>query len=230
MLNPISRYNSIIFDCDGVVLNSNRIKTEAFRIAALPWGAETAEALVAHHVANGGISRHRKFAYFLESILPQHAPNAVSGADGPGLNELLGRYAEAVRGGLMSCAIAEGLEDLRTQTPGATWCIVSGGDQAELREIFAARGLDHLFDGGIFGGPDSKDVILAREMESGAIRTSALFLGDSKYDYEAAQRAGLDFVFVSGWTEVKEWKSFVANNRIDSLRYLKEMLYDSENL
>lgn len=226
----LSVYGSIVFDCDGVILDSNRVKTEAFRVAALPWGADSAEALVAHHVANGGISRHRKFAYFLETILPQHALTAVPGVDGPGLDELLAGYAEAVRGGLMTCAIAEGLEDLRAQTPDATWCIVSGGDQAELREIFAARGLDHLFDGGIFGGPDSKDVILAREMESGAIRIPALFLGDSRYDYEAAQRAGVDFVFVSGWTEVKEWKSFVESNKLKSLNCLNDMLCISERL
>lgn len=224
MIYSVSNYEALVFDCDGVVLDSNGIKTEAFRIAALPWGTDAAEALVAHHVVNGGISRHRKFAYFLETILPRHAPTALPGVDGPGLDELLARYAEAVRGGLKSCAIAEGLEDLRAQTPEATWCIVSGGDQGELREIFAARGLDHFFDGGIFGGPDSKDVILARELGSGTIRTSALFLGDSKYDYEAAQRAGLDFVFVSGWTEVKEWRSFVESNRLRSINYLNEIL------
>ena len=38
MLNSISDYKALVFDCDGVVLDSNRIKTEAFRIAALPWG------------------------------------------------------------------------------------------------------------------------------------------------------------------------------------------------
>lgn len=127
-------YSTIVFDCDGVVLDSNRIKTEAFRIAALPWGTDAAEALVVHHVANGGISRHRKFAYFLDIILPQHSPSAIPGVDGPGLDELLASYAQAVRGGLMTCPIAEGIEDLRAQTPDATWCIVSGGDQAELRE------------------------------------------------------------------------------------------------
>lgn len=89
--------------------------------------------------------------------------------------------------------------------------------------IFAARGLDHLFDGGIFGGPDNKDVILPREMEGGAIRTPALFLGDSRYDFEAAQRAGLDFVFVSGWTEVKEWKSFVESNKLETLNCLNDL-------
>ena len=227
MIN-LSGYNSLVFDCDGVILNSNRLKTEAFRIAAQPWGEEVAEALVAHHVANGGISRHRKFAHLIESILPQLAPTAVPGVNGPGLDELLFSYAQAVRGGLMTCALAEGLDDLRAQTPEASWCIVSGGDQAELREIFAARGLNHLFDGGIFGGPDSKDVILAREIESGTICTPGLFLGDSRYDYEAAKRASLDFIFVSGWTEVNEWKSFVDTNMLQSLVSLNELLDVSE--
>ncbi|TCP20736.1 hypothetical protein [Rhodovulum adriaticum] len=84
--------------------------------------------------------------------------------------------------------------------------LVSGGDQAELREIFAARGLDGLSDGGIFGSPDRKDTILARELGTGTIRRPPLFPGGSRYDHEAAVRADLDFVFVSGWSEMSEWQ------------------------
>lgn len=219
-------YSSIVFDCDGVVLDSNRIKTEAFRVAAMPWGVDVADALVAHHVANGGISRHRKFSYFLEAILPHYAPTAVPGIDGPGLDELLTSYAQAVHGGLMACGVAEGLEELRTQTPHATWCIVSGGDQVELREIFAARGLDHLFDGGIFGSPDSKDIILARQIESRVIDAPAIFLGDSRYDYEAAHRAGIDFLFVSKWTEVHDWNEFIASRQLRAIESLSDLIVD----
>lgn len=201
-------YTTLVFDCDGVVLDSNRIKTEAFRIAAQPWGAAAAGALVAHHVANGGISRYVKFARFLDTILPEHAPGAVPGRDGPGLDDLLAAYAQAVHAGLMSCAVAEGLEALRAATPQARWLIVSGGDQAELRAVFAARGLAQHFDGGIFGSPDSKHDILARELASGTILSPALFLGDSRLDHEAAARAGLDFVFVSGWTEFAGWPEY----------------------
>ena len=223
MTNP-GVYASNVFDCDGVILDSNRIKTEAFRIAALPWGADAAEALVAHHVANRGISRHRKFAYFLETILPQFAPTAIPGVNGPGLDELLVSYAEAVRGGLMSCAIAEGLEDLRAQTPGATWCIVSGGDQAELREIFAARGLDHLFDGGIFGGPDPKKVILRHELLTSNIRLPALFFGDSRYDHEVSTTMGLDFLFVSEWSDFSSWESYTRSNMLKSIACISDLL------
>lgn len=217
-------FSALVFDCDGVILDSNRIKTEAFRNAALPWGIKAADMLVAHHVANGGISRHRKFAYFLDTILPQQSPTAVPGVDGPGLDELLASYAQAVRAGLLTCAVAEGLEELRTQTPNATWCIVSGGDQAELREIFAARGLSHLFDGGIFGSPDSKDDILSKLLAESTIKLPALFMGDSRYDYEVAIRADLYFLFISGLTELRDWHQFVASNGIQSVASLRDLL------
>ena len=201
MTPDLSSYATLVFDCDGVVLDSNRIKTEAFRAAAMPWGQAAAEALVAHHTANGGISRHRKFAHFLDTILPEHVPGVVPEREGPGLQEMLSAYAKAVRSGLMSCAVAERLEALRRATAEARWCIVSGGDQAELREVFGARRLDWLFDAGIFGSPDAKDEILARELAAGTILLPALFLGDSRYDHEAASRNGLDFIFVADWSE-----------------------------
>ncbi|WP_244208619.1 HAD family hydrolase [Vreelandella andesensis] len=202
----LGKYHSLTFDCDGVVLDSNKVKTEAFYRTTLPYGESAAQAMVDYHVANGGISRYKKFAYFLEQIAPTHA----NLQQGPYLEELLQVYADHVREGLLSCDMAPGLETLRQQTPNARWLIVSGGDQAELRDVFAQRGIVDWFDGGIFGSPDTKDEILARELVSGNIQQPALFLGDSKYDYQAASVAGLDFVFLSGWSEVDNWQVWVA--------------------
>ncbi|MFD2249813.1 phosphoglycolate phosphatase-like HAD superfamily hydrolase [Pseudochelatococcus lubricantis] len=212
----MTNYRSIIFDCDGVILNSNRVKTEAFREAALPYGVDAAEALVAHHIAHGGVSRYRKFAHFLENIVSSDRP-------GPGLDALLERYAGAVRDGLTTCEIAEGLASLRASTPGVRWLVVSGGDQTELREIFAQRGIDRHFDGGIFGSPDNKDDILARESASGNIRRPALFLGDSRYDHEAATRAGLDFIFLNRWSEFAEWAAYSREHGFPVLGGLSEV-------
>ena len=207
-------YQTLIFDCDGVILDSNRIKSEAFRTAALPYGDAAANALVAWHVANGGISRYQKFAHFLSDIVP-------AGQPGPDLQTLLTRYAAAVSDGLCSCAVAPGLAQLRARTQAARWLIVSGGDQAELRAVFAARGLADMFDGGIFGSPDNKDQILSRELTSGNITGPALFLGDSTYDHRAARAAGLDFVFVSGWSEVVGWRDYVTEQRLSVIENLE---------
>lgn len=209
MNKPIQEYQTLVFDCDGVVLNSNKIKTQAFYEATKHFGHEPAQALVEYHVANGGISRYAKIHYFITQILKQEFD--------PTLNEdLLQRFAQAVKDGLMSCEVAEGLDQLKAQTPNANWLIVSGGDQQELRDVFAARDLAKYFEGGIFGSPDTKDTILARELENGNISRSALFLGDSKYDYQAAKTAELDFVFLTQWTEVKDHQAWSSKLSIAS--------------
>lgn len=216
-LNPdILKYETLVFDCDGVVLNSNKIKTQAFFDVAKVYGNDVAQALKDYHVQNGGISRYKKFEYLLTDILKKEIEPIE-------LNSLLEHFAKEVKKALLVCEVAEGLEELRQKTKQAKWLIVSGGDQAELREVFAERGLDKYFDGGIFGSPDTKDIILAREETNQNITRPSLFLGDSKYDYQAAHEAGLDFVFISEWTEVKEWQDFCNTNNLNSVRQLQDL-------
>tara|TARA_Y100001933_G_C18894941_1_gene519964 strand:- start:17 stop:607 length:591 start_codon:yes stop_codon:yes gene_type:complete len=166
----LKAYLTLVFDCDGVVLDSNKVKTTAFYQATLPYGEAAAQAMVDYHVANGGVSRYKKFAYFLEQIAPTHAEH-----QGPDLEDLLQAYAGYVREGLLSCEMAPGLESLRQQIPDARWLIVSGGDQSELRDVFAQRGISEWFDGGIFGSPDTKDEILAVRWRLATFRSQRCF-------------------------------------------------------
>ncbi len=212
----VTSYSTLVFDCDGVVLDSNKVKTESFYKAALPYGERAADELVEYHVANGGVSRYKKFSYFLDYIVKKPSETA--------LKELLTDYAANVQVGLQNCAIAPALERLRNKTPHTRWLIVSGGDQAELKEIFQMRGLSDWFDAGIFGSPDTKEDILTRELENGNILTPALFIGDSKYDFKAAKFVGLDFVFLSGWSEVKGWESWGAENGICATRNMESLM------
>lgn len=212
----IEEYASLVFDCDGVILNSNKIKTRAFYNAALPYGEVAAQALVNYHVANGGISRYKKFELFLSQMIPVDA-------EGPTLDELLCVYAAEVRQGLLTCEVAEGLDELRAKTPNANWLIVSGGDQAELRDIFATRRLSGFFDGGIFGSPDTKDQILARELTCGSIKYPALFFGDSKYDLKAATAVGVDFIFISSWSEIEDPCRWIEENKIEYVESISKI-------
>jgi len=216
----LKKYKTIVFDCDGVVLDSNIAKTEAYFRTAKNLGAtdEQAQALVDYHVKLGGVSRYHKFDYYLREILHQPVTDDA-------IQALLDGFARELEVSLMECGVAEGLLELRDATVHASWLIVSGGDQQELRNLFTKRNLAHLFDGGIFGSPDNKDIVLAREKANGNLQYPALFIGDSKYDFEAATRAELDFVFLSGWTEVHEWQKYCAENNIVAFDTIKQLCY-----
>lgn len=205
----IRDYKTIVFDCDGVILNSNIVKTDAYFRTAIALGGtkKQAQALVDYHVKLGGISRYHKFDYYLRDIIKTEATSDA-------IQTLLDRFSEELQVGLMQCEIAEGLQALRALTANANWLVLSGGDQAEIRTLFAKRDLEKYFDAGLFGSPDNKDEVLAREQSNGNIKHPALFIGDSKYDYEAANRAGLDVVFLSGWTEVPDWREYCEKHAV----------------
>lgn len=221
----LQKYKTIVFDCDGVVLDSNIVKTEAYFRTAKNLGAtdSEAQALVDYHVKLGGISRYHKFDYYLKEILKKPATEQA-------IQALLDEFSRELEVGLMECEIAKGLQELRNATPDSNWLILSGGDQQELRALFNKRTLEDgqklsiLFDGGIFGSPDNKDEVLAREKSNGNIQLPALFLGDSKYDFEAADRAGLDFIFLSDWTEVPDWKAYCDTNHLSVLKNVHQLL------
>ena len=116
----LSKYKTIIFDCDGVILNSNKIKTNAFYLAALPYGEGAAKELVEYHVLNGGVSRYKKFDHFLSVIVPRHCTAADQSPSRYGfstmLEKLLDEYAGIVTKELLACDIAEGLVELREES------------------------------------------------------------------------------------------------------------------
>jgi phosphoglycolate phosphatase-like HAD superfamily hydrolase len=213
----LDKYKTFVFDCDGVILNSNKIKTQAFYQVALPYGDLAAKALAEYHTKNGGISRYKKFDYFFDHIIPK-------GIDGPNKDALLISYAELVREGLIACEITPGLNALRDKTESSKWLVVSGSDQAELRWIFKERGLSNLFNGGIFGSPDSKDEILNREIKLKNIVSPALFFGDSEYDHKVAMKMDFDFIFISSWSEFLEHKIYCEQHSLVSIPRIENFL------
>jgi phosphoglycolate phosphatase-like HAD superfamily hydrolase len=204
-----SGLRSLVFDCDGVILDSNRIKTEAFRRVASEFcGDKYADCLVEFHLNNGGLSRQVKFRFLLD-LLPK-------GREWPSLNELCERFSEEVREALLTAPVAHGLGQWRSRFPELKWAVVSGGNQEELRDIFCRRELADHFDGGIWGSPTPKTALLKAAVEAGSIELPAIYFGDSRLDYFAARDSGLEFLFISDWTEFAGWEEFCCQMNISS--------------
>lgn len=215
----LTKYNTIIFDCDGVLLNSNFKKSEAYRYAAIDFGAteEQAEELVQYHVENTGISRYVKFEYFLTDIL-QKSFNEER------FSFLIKSLNHHVLKILNDCEVATGLCKLRDLTKNQNWMVMSGGDQEEVRTILASKHLDHLFDYGIYGSPDSKHDIVKHHLENNKNFMPAIFFGDAEYDIKTAKTFNLDFIFISGWTDFSDWEETVKRENIKSVEYLKDLI------
>ena len=210
----VGPYDTWLWDCDGVLLDSNRLKTEAFHDLARPYGADVADALVAYHRRHGGRSRFEKVRYLLGELLglrptEQHVA------------ELARAYGALVRDRLLVCPPTTGARACVARRPaGCRWYVVSGGLEDEVRAALVAQGLAPQFDA-IHGSPRSKDQIVAALGLGPSPR--AVMLGDSRHDHEVAVRFGLDFVFVSSWSEMVDWRDYVATHRVPVVAELAEL-------
>ena len=214
----INNIKSLIFDCDGVILNSNKVKKAAYyKVAFSYYGDRLANLLVEYLAKNTGKPREHFFTHFLNNIVP---PQTL----GPNVEELVIEVGEEIHKGLMKCEISQSLFELRENTPDLKWLVVSGGVESELRDIFTKRSLLDLFDAGVYGGPMTKDEILNSLIKENKLKFPALFLGDSMYDHKAADRANIDFLFISEWSDFKGWKNYCNENKIVSIKSLYDLL------
>ena len=217
-MNSFSCYTHVFFDCDGVILDANVIKSNAFYEVALSrFGKEIAEDFKKYHEEKGGISRFKKFNHLLSTT--SYLSNSIT------IESLLDDYEKLILEKLLNCNVVNGLDDLRKENPDQSWYIVSGGSQKELLHIFAKKQINSYFDGGIYGSPDDKKTIIKNILKSNLNNSNKVFIGDSKYDFDVAKSFNFDFIFASKWTQLKNWREFCSTNNINfisDISYLME--------
>ena len=217
----ISKYKSLIFDCDGVILNSNKIKTDAFRKVLNNFDQNAVDEFIKYHQTNGGISRYIKFEYFLNNILPKYERNKVNKEIL--LMKFLAEYSSNCKSLLCKSEVSKNLKKLRRISGKIPWLVVSGGDQNELREVFKHKKIFSYFNGGIYGSPDKKNIIIQREIHNKTIKFPALMFGDSKLDFVVAKANDIDFLFVTQWTDFEDYESYCIENTIETIYSLSEI-------
>ena len=194
MIN-IDKYDFFIFDCDGVILDSNKLKTNAFTEALPDEPSDLVAEFVEYHKENGGISRYEKFRYYFEGMKKQVEAEAK-------IEKALNNFAAIVSQGLISCNYIPGalefIENLFKLNK--RMFVVSGSDENELIHVFIKRGIYHYFEK-IYGSPANKAENTSKVVSNMKNPIIGLFFGDSKSDYNASKKFDLDFVFVKGYSE-----------------------------
>jgi len=180
-------FAAVIFDFDGVILESVDIKTRAF----LELFAEYPEhhaAIRRLHEENGGMSRYEKFRRIHAELL--HRPLADDAVMALG-----DRFGAIVAREILRCPFVAGAESFVRRVSATVPChIASGTPEAELQEIVAARGLAGYFDL-VLGSPTPKPELVARIVRHAAVPAESMVLiGDSRQDEAAAVAHGVRFI------------------------------------
>ena len=179
---------TIIFDFDGVIVESIDIKTEAFREMFKEYPKEQRDAFLDYHINNGGISRQRKITYFYQNILKQPLSPQK-------LDELCDQFHHLVMERVIASPFVAGAKELLDKGKGRyRMYVVSGTPQEEMRVIVFRRGLkDYFVD--VFGSPDTKGDVAKRILkQEQCLPRESVFIGDSINDLAAAKEAGVPFV------------------------------------
>ena len=214
----LDNYQTVIFDCDGVVLNSNFIKAKCFYLSVKDLGDKLAKDFINYHKNQGGLSRLKKYDYLIDNILPKYK---IIVKDKKLLHkELISKYESLLKSQILKADLSPFLIKLREQNNSVDWIMISGSDQIELREILKKKGIYEFFNLGIFGSPSTKESLIKKNIIQNKIKFPAIFLGDSKLDYYSAKKYEIDFIFLYEWTDLSNWEKFCSEN---SINYAKNL-------
>jgi beta-phosphoglucomutase-like phosphatase (HAD superfamily) len=179
--------DAVVFDFDGVILESAAVKDDAFRALFAGHPAHI-DAIIDLHRRHGGVNRYVKFDMIFRDIL--RAP-----LEPQRKAELGRRFEELALERVMAAPMVAGARDVLDGLRGrAAMAVVSGTPDAELATIIARRGLAHYFVE-VHGGSRAKrdvlgDLVRGRNWRPGRM----VMLGDAMTDYAAARDNGIPFV------------------------------------
>ncbi len=207
---------AIVFDFDGVILESAKIKTDAFADVVKDYPKQQADAFVAYHMTHMGISRHVKFKYFIEEILGQTYSEEAE-------KSLADRFSDIVFSRVMECPFVPGAKEfLERNYTKYDMYIASGTPEEELRQVVEGRKLSLYFKR-IYGTPMKKEEIVeAIRYEYKYSGKEMVFVGDASTDLYAAERTGLQFIGRKTEENFEVFKD--VSYKVDNLLQMEEIL------
>ena len=180
----------VIFDCDGVLIDSERlaIAVEVEAIGELGWKLSEAD-VIERFVGRSEEYMHAEIAAHIGRPLQ---PEWTS--------RLAARYQDAFESSL---APVEGVVDALDQITLAT-CVASSSSHEKLRQTLGLTGLYERFAGRIFSasevrnGKPAPDLFLHAAQRMGSAPRACIVVEDSRHGVQAARGAGMRVLAFAG--------------------------------
>jgi len=178
----------IIFDFDGVIVESTDIKTEAFAKLFEPEGSGIVKKVVSYHKENMGVSRFEKFRHIYRNILRRKLDNNK-------FSQLCKKFSSLVLEAVIAAPYVKGAQEfLRNKSKQYKLFVVSATPHDEIIRIVRRRGIGKIFKA-VYGAPLEKRDAVKKILRDNKINPqSALYIGDALRDYLAAEDNGVKFI------------------------------------
>jgi phosphoglycolate phosphatase-like HAD superfamily hydrolase len=187
MISLLIEKEVIFWDFDGVIKESDVCKAIAFESLFLPYGEDVSLQVRRHHDLNGGMSRFDKIPIYLNWAGLAATESLV--------NEFCIKFSELVyRAVLDSPAVPGVVEYLEINYKRQYFVLLTATPQEEIENILRELNLSHFFRE-IYGSPFLKSEVVHDTISRLKIALStALVVGDSEVDYQAAIKNNISFI------------------------------------
>jgi phosphoglycolate phosphatase-like HAD superfamily hydrolase len=187
-IETLTRFDALVFDFDGVLVESTDIKTMAFATLYKHHGQAIVEQVTSYHAKHAGISRFKKFKYFQENLLGL----PYSEKEG---NFLSNQFSKLVVDAVVDSSYVAGAKEfLETHINTIPMFIASGTPNDELHEIVKRRDMLKYFVS-VFGTPSTKGEIIKKLLQDHAFAPMrVLMVGDALADLDGARESGVGFI------------------------------------
>ena len=192
--NLCNHYDQIIFDCDGVLIDSNNIKTNGFKILFSKHKHEQVNHLIEYHKKNNGISRYNKIKYFYNKILKKISKELIM--------KLSSEFNNIIEEELYQANTLRGLRKflMFLKISGKEMHVISAGENDQVNRVLIKKKLSKYFLS-INGSPAEK----LTHMKNICKKHKVIYLGDSESDYKLTVNLKIPFIFIS---EKSNWQNY----------------------
>lgn len=179
---------TIIWDFDGVILDSLAVRDYGFREIFKEFASADVERLISYHQRNGGLSRFHKITYFFDEILRKPISD----------DEVVGyatRFSEIMRRELSNpkYLIHDSMAFIMGHHKAMNFHIASGSEHNELNFLCQNLGIAQYFKS-INGSPTPKVSLVEQILSCNTYnQKECILIGDSINDYEAARANHIAF-------------------------------------
>jgi HAD superfamily hydrolase (TIGR01509 family) len=211
-------FDLVIFDCDGVLVDTERIavRIDVKVLAALGWTMTEAD-VVARFMG-------RSDAYMVSQVEAYLGRPLPADWEAP----YQSWYRDAFQAELTPVpGVVEALDAITTTT-----CVASSGTHEKIRFTLGLTGLHARFAGRIFSveevahGKPAPDLFLHAAKHMGADPARCAVVEDSRYGVEAARAAGMRAFGYAGGLTPRAWLEGPATIVFDDMRALPRLLAD----